>query len=118
MKRYIISPKMRQRAVQLRQNQTEAEARLWSHLRSHRMANVHFRRQHNIGNYIVDFCAPRKKIIVEVDGGQHLEQQEYDAQRTLFLEECGYRVLRFWNSDVMKNIDSVLDEIYRVLKEI
>src|ERR1051325_5450493 len=67
------TPKMMRRASELRQNQTEAEARLWSRLRAHRMAGVQFRRQHAIGNYIVDFCSPRRKLIIELDGSQHLD---------------------------------------------
>ena len=72
------------------------------------MRNVHFRNQHAIGNYIVDFCAPRKKLIIELDGSQHLEQQDYDDERTKYFEKHGYRVLRFWNNDVMNNTDAVL----------
>jgi very-short-patch-repair endonuclease len=87
---------------------TEAEARLWSRLRMHQLADVHFRRQHAIGPYIVDFCAPIEKLVIEVDGSQHLEQEDYDAERTLFLESLGYRVLRFWNHEVLGDMDSVL----------
>ncbi len=67
---------------QLHREMTPAEVKLWSHLRAHRMGDVHFRNQHAIGNYIVDFCAPRKKLIIELDGSQHLEQQEYDEERS------------------------------------
>ena len=81
------------------------------------MGDVHFRSQHAIGNYIVDFVAPRKKLIIELDGSQHLEQEEYDAERTAFLQSKGYRVLRFWNNDVMNDIDSVLTVIWDALKE-
>ena len=91
------TPKMQHRAGELRQNQTEAEAKLWSRLRAHRMAGVQFRRQHAIGNYIVDFCSPRRKLIIELDGSQHLDQADYDVERTKHLEAKGYRVLRFWN---------------------
>ena len=70
-----------------------------------------------IGNYIVDFCAPRKKLIIELDGSQHIDQKEYDQERTMYLESRGYRVLRFWNNDVMKNIDEVLKAIWNVLNE-
>jgi very-short-patch-repair endonuclease len=79
------------------------------------MGDVHFRNQHAVGNYIVDFCAPRKKLIIELDGSQHLEQQEYNNERNTFLQSKGYRVLRFWNYDVMNNIDSVLRVIYEAL---
>src|SRR6185436_11531089 len=98
------TPKMMHLAGKLRQNQTEAEAKLWSRLRAHRMAGVQFRRQHAIGNYVADFCSPRRKLIIEVDGSQHLNQSEYDSERTRYLEAKGYRVIRFWNNDVMNNI--------------
>ena len=107
--------KTRANARQLRRDQTLAETKLWLALRSHQLENIHFRRQHPIGNYIVDFCAPRAKLIIELDGSQHLEQQEYDAERTEFLESKGYRVLRFWNSDVLNNMDGVMIKILDVL---
>ena len=111
------TPKISKRAKELRRNQTEAEAKLWSYLRNHQLNNVGFRRQHAIGNCIVDFCAPRRKLIIELDGGQHLEQEEYDAQRTEFLESRGYKVLRFWNNDVLKNIEDVICEIQLTLED-
>ena len=83
---YRTTPKTFANAKELRLNQTPAEIKLWARLRAHRMADAHFRNQHAIGNYIVDFCAPRRKLIVELDGSQHLEQQEYDAERTEFLK--------------------------------
>jgi very-short-patch-repair endonuclease len=73
---------------------------------------VHFRRQHAIGPYVVDFCAPREKLVVEVDGGQHLEQQEYDAERTNYLESKGYRLVRFNNGEVLDNIEGVAVAIF------
>jgi very-short-patch-repair endonuclease len=96
---------------------TPAETKLWAHLRAHRTGDVHFRNQHAIGNYIVDFCAPRKKLVVELDGSQHLEQAEYDAERTNFFQSRGYQVLRFWNKDVMNDIDSVLRVIHAILND-
>ena len=81
------------------------------------MGDVHFRNQHAIGNYVVDFCAPRKKLIIELDGSQHVEQAEYDRERTAFLESKGYHVLRFWNDDVMNNIDAVLNVIWDSLEK-
>ena len=81
------------------------------------MGDVHFRNQHAIGNYIVDFCAPRRKLIIELDGSQHLEQEEYDGERTAYLKSKGYQVLRFWNHDVMNRIDEVLNVIWNVLPE-
>ncbi len=96
------------RAGEMRKEQTPAEARLWSHLRAHRLEGVGFRRQHAIGSYITDFCAPHMKLIIEVDGSQHLDQQEYDAERTAFLSAQGYTVMRFSNGDVMNNIEDVV----------
>ena len=77
----------------------------------HQLNGVHFRRQHAIGPYIVDFCSPSHKLIIELDGGQHLDQQEYDAERTAYLEAKGYHVLRFWNNEVMENLDGVVQVI-------
>jgi len=111
------TPKVFKRAKELRRDMTPVEIKLLTRLRAHRMANVHFRPQHAIGNYIADFCAPRKKLIIELDGSQHLEQDEYDLERTAFFESKGYRVLRFWNNDVMNNFDAVLNVIWDVLKE-
>lgn len=82
------------------------------------MDGIHFRRQHVIGNYVVDFCAPRQKLIIELDGSQHLDQQEYDAERTMLLESRGYRVLRFWNNDVMNDIEGVVGVIHQVLIDV
>ncbi|MEI8132333.1 MAG: endonuclease domain-containing protein [Leptolinea sp.] len=103
------------KALELRHNMTEAEVKLWVRLRAHQMEDIHFRRQHAIGNYIVDFCAPRKKIIIEVDGSQHLEKRDYDAERTAFLESKGYKVIRFWNHEIMNDLDAVMLAIYHVL---
>ena len=111
------TPKIFARAKRLHREMTEPEAKLWAHLRAHRMGDVHFRNQHAIGNYITDFCAPRKKLIIELDGSQHLDQQEYDRERTAFLQSKGYRVLRFLNNEVMKDIDSVLRVIFTALNE-
>ncbi|MDI6697267.1 MAG: endonuclease domain-containing protein [Anaerolineales bacterium] len=111
------TPKIFARSKQLHRNMTPAEAKLWTRLRAHRLTGVHFRNQHAIGNYVVDFCAPRRKLIIELDGGQHLAQQEYDAERTAFLEAKGYRVLRFWNHEVINDIEGVLRVIDLALRE-
>jgi very-short-patch-repair endonuclease len=111
------TPKIFARAKALSRNQTSAEEKLWTHLRTHRMGDIHFRRQHAIGNYIVDFAAPRKKLIIELDGSQHREQKEYDQERTAFLNSKGYKILRFWNNDVMNNLEGVLTVIWQTLKE-
>jgi very-short-patch-repair endonuclease len=109
------TPKIFGRAKQLHRNMSPAEAKLWKHLRTHRMGDVHFRNQPAIGNYIVDFCSPRKKLIIELDGSQHLDQAQYDAERTKYLETRGYKVLRFWNNDVMNDLETVLQTIWNVL---
>lgn len=96
---------------------TPAEIKLHAHLRAHRMGGAHFRPQHAMDNYIVDFCAPRKKLIIELDGSQHLEREEYDEERTAFLKSKGYRILRFWNNDVTNNIDALLAVIWNTLKK-
>jgi very-short-patch-repair endonuclease len=94
---------------------TPAENKLWTYLRAHRANGIHFRNQHAIGNYIVDFCAPRKKLIIEVDGSQHLDQEESDLERTAWLEGQGYRVLRVWNSDVLNDMNGVMGVILEEL---
>jgi len=95
----------------LRRNQTDAEEKLWHALRMKQIEGGKFRRQHPIGSYIVDFCATRQKLIIEVDGSQHLEQQEKEQARTDFLEHAGYRILRFWNNEVLDDIEAVLETI-------
>lgn len=79
------------------------------------MFNSKFRRQHVVGSYIVDFVYLEQKLVIELDGGQHAEQIEYDAQRTVFLVREGFRVMRFWNNQVLAETESVLDEIQAAL---
>jgi very-short-patch-repair endonuclease len=107
--------KTRTRAIELRKEPAPAEAQLWAYLRNDKLG-ISFRRQHAIGNYIADFCSPKAKLIIELDGSQHLEQEEYDKERTKYLEFQGYTVLRFWNHDVMNNIDGVILAITNALK--
>lgn len=111
------TPKVFHHAKELRRNQTPEEAKLWSRLRAHQLAGVGFRRQHAIGSYIVDFCSPGQKLIIELDGSRHLEQEEYDNERTARLESLGYRVIRFSNRDINRDIESVLREILFALGE-
>jgi very-short-patch-repair endonuclease len=89
---------------------TDAESKLWYSLRAHRLDGLSFRRQTPIGRYIVDFVCLDRWLIVELDGGQHAESKT-DAERDRWLESLGYRVLRFWNSDVLKNRTTVLEAI-------
>ena len=105
----------RVRARSLRKLPTDAEALLWFHLRDRRMANHKFRRQRPIGPYFADFACIEIKLIVELDGGQHVEAAVYDADRTRFLEGQGYRVLRFWNNEVLMQTDAVRGRILQAL---
>ena len=98
---------VRQAARTLRTNSTEAERVLWQHLRAARLSGYKFRRQTPLGRYIVDFVCFEARLIVEVDGGQHAGQQEYDTERTAWLETQGFRVLRFWNTEVLSNVEAV-----------
>jgi very-short-patch-repair endonuclease len=100
-------------ARRLRASLTEAETRLWSRLRRKQLDGFRFRRQQPIGRYVVDFFCPEAKLIIEVDGGQHADES---PTRETWLSGRGYRVLRFWNNDVLANTDGVLEEILRVLR--
>lgn len=95
----------------LRSNQTDAEQRLWYHLRAHRFMDLKFKRQKPIGRYIVDFVCLEHRLIIELDGGQHAEQMAYDQHRDAWLRSQGYTVLRFWNNDVMQQLEGVLEQI-------
>ncbi len=103
------------RVRSLRKNLTEAEQKLWLRLRRRQIAGHKFRRQQPIGAYIVDFACLEQHLIIELDGGQHAEQSVYDEKRTNWLESRGYRVLRFWNNEVMSNTDGVLQAIMKSL---
>jgi len=104
------------RARQLRSAPTDAEIRLWSRIRRRQIGNFRFRRQHPIGPYVVDFFCPEAKLIVEVDGGQHAIREREDAERTQWLEQRGYSVLRFWNNEVLGNTEGVLLAIREALR--
>ena len=103
-------------ARKLRRNLTDAERALWKHLRMRQIAGYKFRRQQPIGKYIVDFMNFEKRVIVEWDGGHHSQQGDYDSTRTAWFEAEGYRVLRFWNNQVLKEIEAVKEVILDVLK--
>jgi very-short-patch-repair endonuclease len=102
-------------ARNLRTKQTDAERILWFRLRDRRLAGWKFKRQVSIDRFIVDFLFAERKLIVELDGGQHHQQQERDITRTQILEAMGYLVLRFWNNDIIGNTQGVLEEILRTL---
>ncbi len=105
------------RSRQLRNEPTPAEVRLWSHLRLKNLDGARFRRQYPIEGYIVDFCCIKARLIVEVDGSQHADNAAYDERRTQILERQGFRVLRFWNGEVMQNIGGVVEAIFAALHE-
>ncbi|WP_309570070.1 endonuclease domain-containing protein [Actinobacillus ureae] len=88
---------------------------LWQELRAKRFIGIKFQRQQVIGFYIVDFICFSKKLIIELDGIQHVERQSYDEQRTKYLNQQGFKVLRFWNSEIHTELDSVLDTIFYAL---
>jgi len=103
----------------LRRNSTDAEVVLWKRLRNRKFTGYKFRRQHVVGDFIIDFYCAAAKLAIEVDGGGHaaMRQAAYDAHRTSMLEGRGIRVLRFWNHDVLQQTGAVLEEIFRVLSE-
>jgi len=92
-------------------HQTDAESRLWYHLRSRRFLGLKFRCQHILQGYIVDFICLERKVVIELDGGQHADQKAYDDHRTRVLEKDGFKVIRFWNNDVLNNLEGVLETI-------
>ena len=99
-------------ARNLRNQPTEAERRLWQHLRASQLESAKFTRQHPIGNFIADFACRSLRLAIELDGGQH-SGSTMDANRTRIIEAHGYRVIRFWNHEVMENVDGVLQVIVR-----
>jgi len=111
-----MAPPQRAFARRMRREPTEAERKLWWHLR-HRLSltDTHFRRQVQIGPYIADFASHSAKLVIELDGGQHAVQIAEDQSRARRLEADGYNVLRFWNNDVLSNIDGVLEVIMRAI---
>jgi very-short-patch-repair endonuclease len=106
---------MLQHVRTLRKDQTPPERLLWSRLRRRQLGNFKFRRQHQIGLYICDFVSLDGRVVIELDGSQHVERAAYDARRDGFLRSAGYRVLRFWNADVQANLDAIVETIYEAL---
>jgi very-short-patch-repair endonuclease len=100
----------------MRANPTDAERKIWLHLRKRLEASgMHFRRQVQIGRFIADFASHKIKLVIEIDGGQHASRAASDAERTKVFQAHGYRVLRYWNNDVLANIDGVLEDIQRAI---
>ncbi|MFG6656444.1 endonuclease domain-containing protein [Scandinavium sp. M-37] len=105
-------------ARQLRRELTQEERKLWYLLRSRRFAQYKFRRQHPFEPYILDFACCEARLVIELDGGQHEAQLGYDRRRTQFLNQRGWRVLRFWNNELWENEVAVLERILEVLREV
>lgn len=110
------NPVLQQYAKAMRREMSEAEQRLWFHLRAGRLNGYKFRRQQPIGHYIADFVCVSPKLIIEADGGQHAEQAAYDQKRTALFNSLGFTVLRFWNHEILSRTENVLAEILRVAK--
>ena len=103
-------------ARKLRTNQTDAERLLWSRLRDTSIPGYKFRRQFPIKPYFADFCCVQSRLVIELDGGQHARNEEKDQKRTQYLEKRGYRVIRFWDNDVLLKTDTVVEAIYNELQ--
>ncbi len=110
-----IKPSTKANVRDLRREMTDAERLLWRHLRRRQVEGLKFRRQHPLGRFIVDFVCIEAALVIEVDGGQHGERQAQDAARTAWLNRQGYRVLRFWNNEVLNDIDAVRQAIWNEL---
>lgn len=112
------SGKILDNAKILRSHQTEVEQRLWYHLRAHRFMGLKFKRQKPMGRYIVDFVWVERRLIIELDGGQHAERMAYDQQRDTWLRKQGYTVLRFWNNELIQQLEGVLETIRSAIFQI
>lgn len=108
---------MKDRARELRRNLTDAESLLWRSLRNRQVSGCKFRRQHPIGPFIPDFVCVERKLIIEVDGGQHATSVSEDTKRSNYLRNKGYQILRFWNNQVLEETDAVLDLILSALND-
>ena len=106
-----ISTNQKTHSRQLRKNMTDVERLLWLKIRSRQLLGYRFRRQHPIKNYIVDFVCLDSKLIIELDGGQHIDQHDYDERRDKVLNQEGFEVLRFWNNEIIENLDGVLEVV-------
>ncbi|MBS3648091.1 endonuclease domain-containing protein [Pseudaminobacter sp. 19-2017] len=116
MPHQIVSSAKRSFAKRLRRGMTEAEERLWRELRGRRLNGIKFRRQVPLGPFVADFLCAEAMLIVEIDGSQHADS-DYDRQRDAELKERGFRVLRFWNDDVLREVDSVCDTIIAYVRD-
>lgn len=116
--RFVINnPSLKNRRRRLRKKQTDAEYKLWQRLRNRQIQGFKFYRQYSVGSYILDFYCPQKKLVIELDGSQHLAAQKYDEARTASLEQFGITVIRFWDDTVLKETDLVVEVIWEKLLE-
>jgi very-short-patch-repair endonuclease len=106
------------RARHLRGESTDAEQRLWGMLRNRRLGGFKFRRQYALGNYIADFVCIERRLVVELDGSQHADAAEYDAQRSAWLLKNGYRILRLWNGDLLRDSEIAREAIWAALHDV
>jgi very-short-patch-repair endonuclease len=106
------------RSRELRRNLTPAERRLWSRIRTRQVADTRFNTQFPIGPFVCDFVARTPKLVIEIDGGHHADQAKKDAGRTAYIKRKGFRLIRFWNNDVLTNTDGVVEAITEALAEI
>ena len=109
---------MKELARSLRKNQTDAERVIWQQLRNRQLLGCKFRRQQVIGPFIVDFVCLEPQLVIEIDGGQHADQREYDQNRSQYLQQVGYTVLRFWNNEVLQYPPAVMEAIHLTILEL
>ena len=102
-------------ARRMRHEPTDAERKFWRTVRSRAFGGYKFKRQYSVGTYIVDFVCLERSLIIELDGGQHADRRAYDAKRTAYLENLGFQVLRYWNTDVLKHPNTVFEDLARAL---
>jgi very-short-patch-repair endonuclease len=117
MSRFNRTPEKTEIARGLRRNETDVERQLWHRLRNGQIDNARFRRQHPAGHYILDFYCPALALAIELDGGQHAQTRTRDRERDKWLMQHGVTVLRFWNSDIVENINGVLEVIAAKISE-
>ena len=111
-----IPPITTARARRLRSDMTDVERKLWNAMRGKQLEGCRFRRQHPIGAYVADFACVERMLVIELDGSQHQTQEAYDVDRSRYLNQQGWQVVRFWNNEVLENLDGVLEVIVKELQ--
>ena len=115
MRFFINDPSFKTRRRTLRKKQTDAECKLWQRLRNKQVHGLKFYRQYSVGSYILDFYCPQRLLAIELDGSQHLAAKEYDDDRTAYLQRLGITVIRFWDHEVLQEMDVVMEVIWNKL---